>query len=361
MSNRLDIHKALKNPLVKKILPRYVEVAKNKSWANFQIAKRIVVDFDKTLTTAQLWKEHRKLMKTFYETKAVIDKKKLKVEDLEIPRFSLLDLKILLTKEIMKSCELCQLMCHVNRLEEERGNCGVGRFSQINSIFCHMGEEPEISPSLTCFFIGCPSHCVYCQNFMISQNLERGKIILPQQLAKIIEEYNRKVRNINWVGADPVPHLLTVLETLKYCNVNLPSIWNSFMYMSEKTMKLLDGIVDLYLADFRYGDDETAELYSKVKNYWETITRNFTIAFKQAEMLTRILVLPGKWLETDYPKIIKWIKENLGPEARINVMSQYTPHWKAYQYPEISRRLTDEEYEKAIKLANQCGLKNLVK
>lgn len=207
---RPDIKNALKNETVKKILPRYVKVVDNKLPANFQIAKRIVFDFDRSLTVNQLWNEHTNLMKKFYETKAVIDKKKLKIEDLEIPRFSLVDLKISLTKEIMKSCELCERKCQVNRLEGAAGICKVNR-CLISSEFMHMGEEAHISPSHTIFFMGCTFNCQFCQNFTISQWYENGIPVTAKMLAKTIEvRRNQGSRNVNFVGGEPTPQLLWV-------------------------------------------------------------------------------------------------------------------------------------------------------
>jgi putative pyruvate formate lyase activating enzyme len=354
---RPDIKNALKNKTVKKILPRYVKVAEDKLPANFQIAKRIVFDFDKSLTTVQLWKEHEKLMKKFYEIKAVIDKKKLKIEELEIPRFSLLDLKIMLTKEIMKSCELCERKCQINRLEGMTGICGVGREMRICSISRHLGEEACVSPSLTVFFSRCNWRCVYCQNWDISQGHDRGIPMLPEKLAEIIDSWRKKgeVRNLNLVGGSPTPYLQKILETIKFCEVNIPVIFNSNAYCSEKTMKLLDGLIDLFLFDFRYFDDNCALRLSKVPNCREVLCRNHSLARKQAESLIRVLVLPNHLECCDKP-ILKWIKENLGNSVLVNLMNQFHPTFRAREYPEINRRLEPDEFEKIVRYAKSLKL-----
>lgn len=347
---------------MKNALSRYFKIIEGKTKAKFLIAKKIPVDFNKNESEKALWKKHSKAIKCFYSLQRNLGFGKIKFENLkETKKKGLLDLKIEIAKRITSPCELCERKCGAERSKDKKGACGVGKESRISSIFQHLGEEyPDISPSLTIFFLGCPFFCVFCQNYTLSRSLETGEIIDPKELAKILEKYNRNVKNLNWVGADPVPHLCTILKTYKYYNINLACVWNSNMFMSEKTMKLLEGIVDLYLADFKYGCNETALKYSKVNNYWETITRNFLIAKKHSEVLIRILVLPNDWLKTDYPKILDWIKKNLGKDTRLNIMDQFRPCYQAYEYPEINRILTTKEYEYAVNYAKKIGLKNLI-
>lgn len=360
MFNKSDSSKSLKHPLVRRILPRYVEVVKNKSYANFQIAKRIVVEFDKSLNTAQLWREHGKLMKKFYETKAVIDKKKLKVEDLEIPRFSLLDLKILLAREVMRNCELCERKCEVDRLNNELGVCKVGDECRISSEFMHMGEEPYISPSHTIFFSGCSFNCRFCQNFTISQWYEKGVPVTAKMLAKAIEVRRRQgSRNVNFVGGEPTPQLFWILETLKYCEANLPAIWNSNMYMSQKAMSVLDGIVDMYLSDFKYGNDQCASRLSKAKNFFEVCSRNHLLAAKQAELTVRHLIMPNH-VECCTKPVLKWIAENIQKNSIVNLMDQFSPDFQAREYPEINRQITREEFEQSVNYAKKLKI-NFIK
>jgi putative pyruvate formate lyase activating enzyme len=353
---RPELKDALKNPTVKKILPRYVNVVNNKAEANFQIAKRIVFNLESNLTERQLWKEHQNLMKKFYETKAVIDKKKLKIEDLEVPRFSLVDLKILLTKEIMKSCELCERKCGVNRFEEEGKFCGVADRCLVSSEFIHMGEEFFISPSHTIFFMGCPFRCQFCQNFTISQWYEKGSFVEAEDLAKVIDERRKEgVRNLNFVGGEPTPNLLWILEVLKHSKANVPVIWNSNFYMSEKTMQILDGIVDLYLPDFKYGNDSCASRLSKVPNYFEVVSRNHLRAAEQTELTVRHLILPNH-VECCSKPVLDWIAENIRKKCIVNLMGQYRPQFKAREHIDISRIIDwkelreVEDYAKKLKI-----------
>jgi putative pyruvate formate lyase activating enzyme len=353
---RPDAARALDEPMIKRILPRYVKVAENQAWANFQIAKRIVFDFEKSLSSEEMWKIHEELMKKFYEIREVCDKKKVKLKELEVPRYSLIDLKILLTREIMEECELCERKCHVNRIKGEKGECKVGNYCLISSETIHLGEEAHITPSHTIFFMGCNFHCVFCQNYTISQWFEEGYLINPKQMAKAMEKRREQgCRNVNFVGGEPTPNLLTILESLKYCEANVPVVWNSNFYMSEKTMKILEGIVDLYLPDFKYGNDECALRLSKVKNYFEIVSRNHLIASNQAEVTVRHLILPNH-VECCSKPILEWIAKNIKEKCIVNLMDQYRPEFKAFEQIDINRSITKEEFEEVVNYAKKLNL-----
>jgi len=353
---RSDVADALEEPLIKKILPRYVKLVRDEAHANFQIAKRIVVDFDRNLNDKQLWQLHDKLTNKFYEIKHFLDIDKLKMEDLELPRFSLLDLKILLVKEMLKSCELCERKCHTDRLKGERGECKVGNDCLISSEFVHMGEEAHISPSHTIFFMGCSFHCVFCQNWTISQWYESGYPITTSWLAERIEKMREEgCRNVNLVGGEPTPNLLPILETLKLCKVNTAVVWNSNLYMSEKTMKILDGVVDLHLSDFKYGNSECALHLSKVPNYFEICSRNHLLAARQAEVTVRHLILPNHFECCSKP-ILEWIAKNIRNKCVVNLMDQYTPQFKASLHTDINRRITEDEFNAVIRYAKKLKI-----
>jgi len=263
-----------------------------------------------------------------------------------------LDGKLSKAGKILESCHLCERRCGVNRLNGERGFCRVLE-PRIASEFIHLGEESEIVPSYTIFFSGCTFQCIYCQNWDISQFPNRGVEIKPETMADMISRAN--ARNVNWVGGDPTPNLPYVLEVLTKLERNIPQIWNSNMYLSEESMQLLDGVIDIYLTDFKYGNDECAERLSKAKNYMEITKRNHLIAGKQAEVIIRHLVLPGH-LDCCTQPILEWISENLGREVKVNVMAQYRPEHKAMDYEELTRRLTWDEFQHALNLAKELGM-----
>lgn len=355
---RPDAINALEDPLVKKILPRYVKVVKNELPAKFQIVKRVAWDVQniKKLPVKKLWRVHDKLMKRFYVIKKNIDEGKLNINDLKVPKASLLDLKILLVKEIMKSCELCEWKCKVNRLESEFGFCKIGNRCLITSEQIHLGEESFYTPSHTIFFWSCNMQCVFCQNYMMSFRLEPGIPVTSEFLARRIETRRKEgCRNCNMVGSEPTSFLLWILEALKHCRVSTPTLWNSNMFMSEKTMKILDGIIDVYLTDFKYGPGKCSEYLTKVKNYWNVVTRNHLIAVSQTEVTIRHLILPNHVKCCSFP-ILEWIAKNIKDKCLLNPMDQFFPHYLAKHYPEINRRITEEEYQMVLEKARELGL-----
>ncbi len=342
-------------------LERYFSVLKDNLPAKFRICKKVPVDEDFCSKESELWEVHDSSMGRFRKLVKEIDNGNVRLEEIEKTESSLLDLKIELADRILSSCHFCEHLCGIDRFEKgEIGFCGVGKTSKIASDFIHRGEEPELVPSYTIFFSGCTFKCQYCQNWDISQSPKRGVEFTPERILSYIEEKAKGgARNVNWVGGDPTPNLHNILRALKKCNSNIPSVWNSNMYFSKEGMKLLSGTQDIYLTDFKYGNNECAIKYSKVPNYWEAVTRNHRLAFEDAELIIRHLVLPGH-LDCCTKKILDWIKENLSSKVRINLMDQYRPVAKAWRYPEISRRISGEEWNQAIKMAKEKGLKNVI-
>ena len=274
----------------------------------------------------------------------------------DIPEKSLLDLKILIADKIIEKCEFCEHKCKVNR-NKQLGICQLPNKLLISSEFVHWGEESYFIPSHTIFFYSCNMLCKFCQNFTISYRLEKPIEITPKKLAEIID-YRRtfeNTRNLNLVGGEPTPHLNQILKILKNVETNIPVIWNSNMYMSEISMELLNGIIDVYLADFKFGNNECARRYTIVRNYFDIITRNLKIASKQAEIVIRHLILPNH-LECCTFKVLKWISENLKEKALVNLMDQYFPYWKAQEFPEINRRITVKEFSLALRKALELGI-----
>lgn len=355
---KFDNIEALKLPMVKRVLPRYVKIITKDLPSKFQIAKRIVFEFDESMSTNKMWEEHDKLVKKLYQTQLLVDKNKLNLDEIEIPRFSLLDLKIMLAEDMLRSCELCERKCGVNRMSGEMGTCKVPETENclLSSEFIHIGEEAHIIPSHTIFFMGCNFHCQFCQNWSISQWHESGITVPPKMLAKAIEIRKQAgARNVNWVGGEPTLNLLPILKTIKMVDVNIAQIWNSNFYMSEKAMKLLDGIVDMYLSDFKYGNNDCARHLSKVNNYFEICARNHALAIEQAELTVRHLVLPNH-VECCTKPVLEWIAKNIRAKAIVNIMDQYRPSYKASGYMDIRRTISEAEMEEAINYAKKLKL-----
>jgi len=266
---------------------------------------------------------------------------------------------------MMEHCELCEWRCGVDRNSGETGKCGVTG-ARVASEFLHMGEESELVPSHTIFFAGCNFECGFCQNNDISQDPNSGDVIAPERLANMIDSrYGPRSeplplfpitmmkgggRNVNFVGGDPTPNLPYILEVLDRVDSPVPVVWNSNMYLTEQSMALLDGVVDLYLTDFKYGNDDCARRLSGVEDYVEVVTRNHVLAERNADLLIRHLVLPGH-VECCTKPIMDIIGRELR-SARINIMDQFRPVWKAGSLG-LGRMLDPEEYREAVEYARK--------
>jgi putative pyruvate formate lyase activating enzyme len=331
---RPDAAAVLDDKLARKSLARYFDVMQNRKQAKFTIAKNLPAEFDRN-------------------------------DSLEIPEFptpakSYFDLKTEIANRILQCCHLCSRRCGVDRLANGLGYCKCGDTMEVSSIFAHMGEEPELVPSGTIFTMGCTIRCLHCQNWAISQWMEPGNKRKPKEMAEEVGRLRASgCRNVNLVGGEPAPWIPQWLETFKHVNVNVPVVWNSNAYYSPETAKLLAGFADVYLLDFKYGPADCSERISDAPDYWPVCTRNHLEAKKHGELIIRVLVLPNH-LECCTEPTLNWIAENLGAETRVNLMFQYRPEWRAHEIPELRRHLSKDEMEKAVRLAEKAGLRNLI-
>jgi putative pyruvate formate lyase activating enzyme len=280
--------------------------------------------------------------------------KKIKLSDIE-PKQSLLDLKIELASRIFNNCTFCENQCKVDRNKDE-GRCGV-KESRVASEFLHIGEESVLIPSHTIFFSGCTFSCVFCQNWDISQR-KCGVYIEPSRLVDNIHSRKQQgSRNVNWVGGDPTPNLLYIFQTLNKMSYNIAQVWNSNMYCSLDTMKLLNGVFDIYLTDFKYGNNTCAKRLSKIDNYFEVISRNHKIAHENGEIILRHLVMPNH-VECCSKPILEWISKNI-PSIVVNIMAQYRPEYNAYEFEEISRTISNDELYNVKNYAKELGINQI--
>jgi putative pyruvate formate lyase activating enzyme len=355
---RPDATAVLKEEKVRASLARYFAVMQDEKPAKFMIAKKIVAEFSEHDSIEELWQKHADLTEELRKVEKKIDSGQESLREMLLPSNSFLDLKIEVAKRILDHCHFCARRCGVNRIGGELGYCNCGSKMTVSSIFEHMGEEPELVPSGTIFTMGCTMRCKHCQNWSISQWMEAAEAYNPEQLAKEVERLrNNGCRNANLVGGEPTPWLGQWLETFKHVSVSIPVVWNSNSYYSPETAQLLAGFADVYLLDFKYGPGECAAKISDAPSYWAVCTRNHQEAKKHGEIIVRILVLPNH-LECCTEPIINWVKKNLGEQTRVNVMFQYRPEWRAYEIPELQRRLSGDEVEEAIKLAKEANLTN---
>ncbi|HOQ18889.1 MAG TPA: radical SAM protein [Methanothermobacter thermautotrophicus] len=328
---------------LKDALHHYLSVRDGRTDASFMVAARTPASFHETSGMSELWREHERIEKGI-ECSGSCER-------------SFLDLKIEIAERILGECSLCPWRCKVNR-HREQGHCGVME-PRVASEFLHYGEEAPLVPSHTIFFSGCTLRCVFCQNWDISQNPSAGRHIEVDELAALIEERRRMgAANVNFVGGDPTPALPYILRVLSRVSISVPVVWNSNMYMTRESLRLIMGAADLYLTDFKFGNSECAERLAGAGNYFEVVSRNHLMIAGE-DMIIRHLVLPGH-LECCTKPIISWVAENLGTDTVMNIMGQYRPLYRASAYPEINRPLYIEELEEARRWAMSEGLENLI-
>ncbi len=272
--------------------------------------------------------------------------------------------------EMLSDCRVCPHRCGVNRLKDEKGYCKTGRYAIVADYFPHRGEEKPIRGkrgSGTVFFSYCNMRCVYCQNYTIS-HLGEGEELRPEELAEVFLKLQRLgCHNINLVSpSHVVPQILQALYIAVKDGLRIPIVYNTSSYDSLESLKLLDGIVDIYLADFKYGDDLTGKKYSKVKDYHKVALQAIREMYRQVGdlqvdqegiairgLLVRHLVLPQDIAKT---KTVMDELRSISPRMAVNVMDQYMPYYQAYKYPELSRRISREEYIRALEHAKNLTL-----
>jgi len=274
---------------------------------------------------------------------------------------------------LLESCCICPRRCKVNRLKNEKGFCKTGLKPIVCSFMPHHGEEPPISGKLgsgTIFFSHCNMACVYCQNYEFSQ-IEEGKEVGFEELADfMLQLQDMGCHNINLVTPTHVmPQILKALCIAIPKGLKLPLVYNTGGYELPEIIKLLDGIVDIYLPDMRYADNDMAAKYSSAPDYAKynqeavkEMHRQVGVAKMNEEgiikkgLIIRHLVLPNNIAGTD--KIMESIATQLSKDTHISLMSQYFPCYKAAQFKEILRRITLKEYEDAKGTMHRWGLNN---
>lgn len=265
-------------------------------------------------------------------------------------------------------CQLCPRKCNVDRIDNSNvGVCGVTNTIRIARADLHYFEEPCISGekgSGTIFFSGCPLKCIFCQNKEISLGL-KGNDISVEKLKTIIKDLiNKGAHNINFVTPTHYTHEISKVLDEK---ISVPVVYNCAGYEEQDTLKMLKGKIDVYLPDLKYSDDNLALKYSKVPNYFKTAQKAILEMYNQVGdyildedgimqkgVIIRHLMLPEN-LENTYG-VIEWVADNFkNKKVKFSLMSQYTP-LEEYPYSELNRRVSREEYQKAVDYMYLCGI-----
>lgn len=271
--------------------------------------------------------------------------------------------------DILSKCNLCPRNCGVNR-HETVGVCGAGDKIKLAYYSLHQWEEPVISGtngSGTVFFSHCNLKCIFCQNKKISTG-GYGKVISNERLKEIFLELQEKgAHNINLVTPTPfVPLIADVLQEIKGKELMIPVVYNTSSYENVETIKIMNGLVDIYLADLKYYSNELGLKYSQCNNYFEVASKAIDEMVKQVGTLeivdglmkkgviVRVLILPGH-IE-DSKKIIKYLYDKYHDDVIISIMNQYTPIEKL-EYDNLNRKVTDDEYDEVVNYAYDLGVR----
>ena len=272
---------------------------------------------------------------------------------------------------IYKKCNLCPRNCLIDRTKKP-GICGIKDQLIIARASLHLWEEPPITGkkgSGTIFFTGCNLKCIFCQNYEISTNLI-GKEVSIEDFANICLNLEKQgASNINLVT--PTPHIPLIIKGIRLAKekgLNIPIVYNTSGYEKEETIKMLNGIVDIYLPDMKYYDDNCAIKYSHVKNYFEYASKALQEMYKQVGspkfnkdgimqkgIIVRHMMLPG--LLDDSKKIIKYLYDTYKDKIYISIMNQYTPVRTFKHFSNLNNKVTDEEYDELINYALDLGIK----
>jgi putative pyruvate formate lyase activating enzyme len=275
--------------------------------------------------------------------------------------------------KLLECCTICPHKCKANRKQGNAGFCKSGYIPVVSAIMAHHGEEPPISGtrgSGTIFFSHCNMRCDYCQNYQISQEHTGMLFTAPELALSMLKLQEAGVHNINLVSPSIwIPQIMQTLSIAKQAGLKIPIVYNTGGYDDPEIIKMLSGIVDIYMPDIRYSSNEMAEKYSHIKNYVGNNRDAIREMYRQAGILKldksgiakkgliiRLLVMPGNIAGIN--KTLDFLKKELSGDIHLSIMAQYHPEYKARSIPAISRRISKEEYHKVTDYAEKLGFYN---
>lgn len=282
--------------------------------------------------------------------------------------------KVSRLKEIFNDCVLCPRKCHVNRTKGELGYCRLPAEIILDCALVHHGEEPPLSGhngAGTIFLSSCNLGCIYCQNYQISHSVT-GRKLTPGQLADVmLDLQKRQCHNVEPVTPTPqTPLIMDALFLARRQGLKIPFVYNCGGYEDSDIIKLLDGLVEIYLPDFKYGLEEDGLMFSSATGYPQSALDSIKEMVRQVGddlelkngvvqrgVIIRHLVLPGR-IENS-KEVLRLISENISKNIFLSLMSQYTPVAKVRSHPVLKRRITKREYEQVTDYALQLGFNNL--
>lgn len=282
--------------------------------------------------------------------------------------------KIKIAYDLLKSCRICPWNCDVNRLKGELGICKTGKLPIIADYMPHFGEEAILvgeKGSGAIFISYCNLKCIFCQTYEIS-HLGEGTPVSLEKLAEImVFLQNQGCHNINFISPSHiVPQILAALSLAIERGLNIPLVYNTGGYDSFEILRLLEGVFDIYMPDFKYWDEKVAERFSKVRHYPEVAKAAIKEMHRQVGdlildergiakrgLIVRHLVLPKGLGGTR--NVLRFLAREVSPDTYVNIMGHYRPCGQAEKYPPLNRRIKREEYEEAIRIAKEEGINRL--
>ena len=237
----------------------------------------------------------------------------------------------------------------------ERGPCHAGVEARVFRHRVECGEEPELVPSHLFYLSGCDLRCAFCIAEANAFDPSRGRVLTAEFLANAIAwGKTQGARNLQWVGGEPTIHIPSILDTMSNCTDLPPVVWKSDFYGTATAFELLNGVVNVYVADFKFGNDECATRIARVSNYGAVVTNNLKIAAVQADLIVRHLLLPGHF-DCCFKPIVAWLQSEM-PDAKFSLRDGYQPRWQARRHLELAAPLSRTDADRARTFAQEAGL-----
>ncbi|HUB26084.1 MAG TPA: radical SAM protein [Tepidisphaeraceae bacterium] len=254
------------------------------------------------------------------------------------------------------SCTLCEHRCRINRLAGQRGPCKAGPVPRLIRHRIEYSEESDLIPSHLFYLSGCDLRCVFCIAELNAFDPSRGQELTSDYFNEAVAwGVDRGAKNIEWVGGEPTIHLPYLLDLMANCPNLPPVIWKSDFHFTPEALDLLNGVVDVYLADYKFGNEHCALRLGGGEKYLAAVQRNLLAAAGRGRLIVRHLLLPGH-TECCFRPIAQWMQENL-PEIEFSLRLGYLPSWRSEQYVELKSPVTRAEGRQASRLAEEFGLR----
>lgn len=255
-----------------------------------------------------------------------------------------------------RACELCEHRCRADRLSGARGPCKAGTLPRVYRHRVEYGEELDLIPSHEFYLSGCDLRCTFCIAGADAFDPTRGQALTTDFFNEAVEWGVRQgARNVQWVGGEPTIHLPAILRVMEQCPRLPPVVWKSDFHFTPDALELLSGVADVYVADFKFGNDACAARLAGVDDYVRIIPRNLRLAARQGRLIVRHLLMPGH-VECCCRPVVEWMAENL-PDVEFSLREGYLPSWRASRYVELGRPVNPREILRARTLTSAAGLK----